>query len=145
MTGKSDFTDTEWELVREAPPIAGMVAATASSGGTFRESWALAKAFGEARQHHGESELLDALVAERPHPKKYHSAAELEEQGLGRIREAVELVERKATSEELDAYRRFTLSVAERVAAAHKEGGDDVSSGEQAALAKIATALDAIQ
>jgi hypothetical protein len=143
MTSKSDFTDTEWELVREAPPTAGMVAATASSGGTFRESWALAKAFGEAREHHGESELLDALVAERPHPKRYHSPAELEEQGLGRIREAVQLVEQKATPEELDAYRRFTLAVAERVAAAHKEGGDAVSAGEQAALAKISTALNA--
>ena len=141
MTSKSDFTDTEWELVREAPPTAGMVAATASSGGSFRESWALAKAFTEARQHHGQSELLDALVAERPHPKRYHSPAELEEQGLARIREAVELVGQKSTPEELDAYRQFTIGVAERVAAAHKEGGDTVSSGEQAALAKIKSAL----
>jgi hypothetical protein len=142
MTSKTDFTDTEWELVREAPPTAGMVAATASSGGSFRESWALAKAFTEARQHHGQSELLDALVAERPHPKRYHSPAELEEQGLARIREAVELVGQKSTPEELDAYRQFTIGVAERVAAAHKEGGDAVSSGEQAALAKIKSALD---
>jgi hypothetical protein len=142
MTSKTDFTDTEWELVREAPPTAGMVAATASSGGSFRESWALAKAFTEARQHHGQSELLDALVAERPHPKRYHSPAELEEQGLARIREAVELVGQKSTPEELDAYRQFTIGVAERVAAAHKEGGDAVSSGEEAALAKIKSALD---
>jgi hypothetical protein len=35
-----------------------LMAAAASSGGTFRESWALAKAFTEARQQHGESELL---------------------------------------------------------------------------------------
>jgi hypothetical protein len=143
MTSKSDFTDAEWEIVREAPPTAGMVAATASSGGTFRESWALAKAFGEARQHHGQSELLDALVAERPHPKRYHSPEELEQQGLALLRRAVELVEQKGTAEELDAYRQFTLAVAERVAAAHKEGGDAVSSGEQAALAKINSALNA--
>jgi hypothetical protein len=143
MTSKTDFTDTEWEVVREAPPTAGMVAATASSGGSFRESWALAKAFGEARQHHGQSELLDALVAERPHPKRYHSPAELEEKGLALLRKAVELVEQKATPEELDAYRQFTIGVAERVAEAHKEGGDSVSSPEQAALAKITAALNA--
>ena len=64
MTSKADFTDQEWELVREGPPTAGMVTLLASSGGTFRETWALAKTFAEARQQHGESDLLDALVAE---------------------------------------------------------------------------------
>ena len=82
-------------------------------------------------------------MAERPHPKRYHSPEELEQQGLALLRQAVELVEQKGTPEELDAYRKFTLGVAERVAAAHKEGGDAVSSGEQAALAKITSALNA--
>lgn len=141
MTNKSDFTAEEWELVREGPPVAGMVAATASGGGTFRESWALAKAFTEARQHHGESELLDALVAEKPHAKRYGSPGELQEQGLGRLREAVALLEQKATPEEVDAYGRFTLAVAERVAAAHKEGGAEVSADERAALDKIAATV----
>ena len=44
MTGKADFTEEEWELVREGPPTAGMVALTAESGGSFRESFARAKA-----------------------------------------------------------------------------------------------------
>jgi hypothetical protein len=141
MTGKADFTEEEWEVVREGPPTAGMVAATASSGGTFRESWALAKAFGEARQDHGASELLDALVSERPHAKRYGSPAELEEQGLGRLREAAALLAQKAGPEELEAYRQFTLKVAERVAEAHKEAGSAVSAGEREALDKIAAAL----
>lgn len=143
MTSKADFTDSEWEVVREAPPTAGMVAATASAGGSFRESWALAKAFGEARHLHGQSELLDALVAERPHAKRYHSPEELEQQGLVLLRQAVELVGQKGTPEELDEYRQFTLEVAQKVAEAHKEGDDAVSSGEQVALAKIKAALDA--
>ena len=84
VTTKSDFTEQEWEVVREGPPIAGMIAATASSGGSFRESWAMAKSFAEARQHHGESELLDALVAEKPRVKHYSSSQELEQQGLER-------------------------------------------------------------
>jgi hypothetical protein len=29
MTGKADFTSEEWELVREGPPTAAMVAMTA--------------------------------------------------------------------------------------------------------------------
>ena len=42
MTSKADFTEQEWELVREGPPTAGMITLLASSGGTFRETWALA-------------------------------------------------------------------------------------------------------
>ena len=62
MTGKADFSEQEWELVREGPTAAGMYALMASKGGSFRESWALAKTYAEARQEHGESELLDAIV-----------------------------------------------------------------------------------
>ena len=66
MTDKAAFTEEEWELVREGPPTAGMVALTAENGGSFRETWALAKFYAEARKEHGESELLDALVQRSP-------------------------------------------------------------------------------
>jgi hypothetical protein len=142
MTKKSDFTEQEWDVLREGPPIAGLMAATASSGGTFRESWALAKSFAEARQKHGEGELLDALVAEKPHAKRYGSATELEQQGLERLREAIRLLEQKATPEDVEAYRRFTLAVAEHVAAAHKEGDAPVSGEERQAIEKIAATVN---
>src|SRR5262249_48410790 len=105
MTSKSEFTEQEWEVLREGPATAGMIAASASSGGSFRESWALAKALTEARQHHGESELLDAIAAEKPHAKRYGSPDELRTQGLDHLRDAVALLEQKATPEELDAYK----------------------------------------
>jgi len=142
MTKKSDFTEQEWELVREGPPIAGLIAATASSGGTFRESWALAKSFAEARKQHGESELLDALVAEKPHAKRYGSSQELQQQGLERLGQAVGLLEQKASADEVDAYRRFTLAVAEHVAEAHKEGGAPVSAEERQAIDSIAATVN---
>jgi hypothetical protein len=142
MTSKSEFTEQEWELLREGPPTAGLIAATASSGGSFRESWALAKAVTEARQHHGESELLDAIVAEKPHAKRYGSPDELQKQGLDHLREAVALLEQKASPEEVDAYRKFTVTVAERVAAAHKEGGQAVSPEEREALDRIASTVN---
>jgi hypothetical protein len=141
MTSKSNFTEQEWEIVREGPPTAGLIAASASSGGTFRESWALAKAFAEARQQHGESDLLDALVAEKPHAKRYGSPQELEQHGLERLREAVTLLGQKATPDEVEAYRRFTLAIAEHVAAAHKEAGAAVSPEERQAIDKIASTL----
>lgn len=141
MTGKADFSQEEWELVREGPPTAGMVALMAESGGSFRESFALAKAYAEARKEHGENELLDALVAEKPDVKRYKSSEELESQGLGRLSEAVALLEQKATVGEVATYRKFALDVARRVAEAHKEGGQAMSEGERAAIEKIEASL----
>ena len=141
MTDKAAFTEEEWELVREGPPTAGMVALTAEKGGTFRETWALAKFYAEARKEHGESELLDALVAEKPDVKRYSSSEELESKGLGRLTEAVALLEEKATTGEVAGYRKFVMDVAEQVAEAHKEGGQEVSEGERAAIEKIAASL----
>ena len=141
MTDKAAFTEEEWELVREGPPTAGMVALTAEKGGSFRETWALAKFYAEARKEHGESELLDALVAEKPDVKRYSSSEELESQGLRRLTEAVTLLEQKATTGEVAGYRKFVMDVAEQVAEAHKEGGQEVSEGERAAIEKIAASL----
>lgn len=141
MTGKADFTEEEWELVREGPPAAGMVALTAEKGGSFRESWALAKVYTEARKEKGESELLDSLVTEKPDVKRYKSPEEMETKGLSRLGEAVALLEQKATPGEVKDYRAFVLAVAEGVAKAHKEGGQPVSEGERAAIEKIAASL----
>src|SRR5690349_21994807 len=141
MTGKADFSEEEWELVREGPPTAGMTALMAESGGSFRESFALAKAYAEARKEHGDNELLDALVAEKPDVKRYKSSEELESQGLGRLSEAVALLEQKASADEVEACWQFALEVAERVAEAYKEGGQAVSEGEGAAMEKILASL----
>src|SRR5438270_14085782 len=78
MTGKTDFTEEEWKLVLEGPPTAGMVVLTAQRGGTIRESVAMARAYAEARQQHGESQLLDEIVAAKPEidHTRYHSVEE---------------------------------------------------------------------
>jgi hypothetical protein len=147
MTGKADFTPEEWETVLQGPPTAGMIVVTAQRGGTFRETLSIAKAYVEARQHHGESELLDEIVSARPEldHTRYHSAEELKEHGLQHLRDAVGLLERKATPEELDAYKSFVLSLADKVANAHREDGsaETVSEAERAAIGEIAAALGA--
>jgi hypothetical protein len=117
-----------------------MITLLASSGGTFRDLGA-GEDLAEARQQHGESDLLDALVAEKPDMKRYHSAEEAENEGLSRLSEAVALLEQKATPAEVESYKRFTLSVAERVAEAHKEHGTEVSPEERDAIGKIESTL----
>ena len=143
MTDKSSFSDEEWEQILESPTTAGMIVLTAQRGGSFRESWAMAKAYVEARQHHGGSELLDQIVAEKPKRDKthYHSPEELKQGGLAHLQAAVALVGQKATQQELDDYKAFVLMVADKVANAHREGGVAVSDAERSAIDEIAAAL----
>jgi hypothetical protein len=143
MTGKADFSPDEWDLVQEGPPAAGLIVVTAERGGTVRETFSMAKAYVEARQQHGASELLDEIVSAKPEVDRTRHASfeQLKEYGLRRLREAVDVLERKGTPEEVEDYRRFVLTLAERVAAAHKEGGQPVSDAERAAVDEIAAAL----
>jgi hypothetical protein len=143
MTGKADFTPEEWELVLEGPPSAGMIVVTAQRGGTIRETIAIAKAYVEARQQHGESELLDEIVAAKPERDhtRYHSVDELKQHGLQHLRDAVELLERKASPDEVDGYRRFILTLTDKVANAHREGDTGVSEAERSAIDEISASL----
>jgi hypothetical protein len=145
MSGKADFTPEEWQVVLEGPPSAGMIVVTAQRGGTLRETIAIAKSYLEARKQHGESQLLDEIVSAKPEMDhtRYPSAEELKHRGLQHLRDAVELLDRKATSEELDDYRRFVLSLADKVATAHREDGESVSSAERVAIEEIAASLGA--
>jgi hypothetical protein len=145
MTTHADFTDEEWETVLEGPTSAGMIVTTAERGGSFRESFAMAKAFAEARQEHGASELLDEVVGHRPKTErvKAHSKEELKEGYLTEIRDAVALVSAKATAEELGDYRQFVVTLAKKVAGAKKEKGseDGISPAEAEAITAIEGAL----
>ena len=143
MTTKTDFTEQEWDLVLAGPPTAGMIVMTASRGGMMRETFAMAKAYAEARQQHGESALLDEIVATKPtrDHTHYSSLDEAKRQGLERLHEAVAVLEGKATADEVEDYRRFVLAVADRVAERHEEHGEKVSPDEQAARQDVAAAL----
>jgi hypothetical protein len=145
VTGKADFTPEEWQVVLEGPPSAGMIVVTAQRGGTFRETIAIAKAYVEARKKHGQSQLLDEIAAAKPEidHTRYHSIEELKEDGLRHLRDAVALVERTATTEELEDYRRFVLNLADEVANAHREGEENVSPAERAAIEEIAASVGA--
>jgi hypothetical protein len=145
MTTSAAFTAEEWRSLLEAPPLAGMIVVTASHGGTFKETFAMSKAYAEARALHGQSELLDEIVSSKPKRDhtSVHSPTELRAHGLEQLRAAVSLLESKASPEEVDGYRQFVLAVADRVATAHREDGRDVSPGEADAIAAIADALGA--
>jgi hypothetical protein len=148
VTAKSDFTDQEWELVLEAPPAAGLLVITSDRGGSIRETFSMAKAYTEARQQHGESELLDEMVSAKPDVDRTraHSPEELKERSLQHLRDAIALLKGKASEQEVDEYRRFIVGLAQRVAEARKEGflgisGERVSDAERSAIDEIESAL----
>lgn len=145
MTGKADFSAEDWELILEAPPTAGMIVITADRGGTFRESFSMAKAYTEARRQHGSSQLIDEIVSAKPKIDRTRaaSAEELRARGLEQLRDAIAAAQRVATAEEVEDYRRFVLAVADRVANAHREGDQQVSDNERAAIAEISAAVGA--
>jgi hypothetical protein len=143
MTTNEAFTEEEWDLIRAAPPLAGMAVSFASQGGMFRETFAMGKAYAEARQEHGESELLDLIVSSKPERDhaKPDNPDDLKQHALQQLRAAVSVLELKATAEEVDGYRRFVVSLAERVAKRHEEEGAEVSPAEQQAVDEIRAAL----
>jgi hypothetical protein len=144
VTTKAAFSPSEWHQVLEGPPAAGLLVITASHGGTLRETIAMSKAYTEARAEHGDSELLDEIVAEKPRIERggsVHNPEELRDQALACLTDATALLQDKATVEERDEYRRFVITVASKVAAAHRESGKQVSAPEAQAIQDIRTAL----
>jgi hypothetical protein len=149
MTKKADFNADEWSTVAEGPLLAGMQVVAASRGGTIRESLAMGQTYAQARQQQGESELLDDLVAAPPavDAERAKGAGDVARASAERLGQALEILAAKATPEEIEAYKRFVLTVGEAAANAHKEGGflgvggKQVSAEEQAALDEIAATL----
>jgi hypothetical protein len=149
MTKKAEFNAEEWTTVVEGPLLAGLRVVAAERGGTIRESIAVGKAYAEARQQQGTSELLDEVVAHPPalDPSRVGAGGDIAATADSGLREAVRILTEKASADELEAYRRFVLTVATAVANAHREGGflgvggKQVSESEQAALDELATIL----
>jgi hypothetical protein len=148
MTEKAAFNAEEWSKLVEAPALVALRVIAADRGGTLRESLSLGRAYAEARRD-GEVGLLEEIVSSAPQidPSGLKDPGGLEQRAQSLLHEALELLEQKATPEEVEAYRQFVLKVGETVARAHKEGGflgiggKEVSESEQAVLDELASAL----
>lgn len=152
MTRKADFNAEEWSAVVNGPLYAGMRVISADRGGTLRETLAMGRVYQEAREHHGESELLDELVKSPPSidaDRVREAGGNIAGLASQQLREAMGIVEAKSKPSEVDAYKRFVMTVAQAVASAHTEGGlfgiggKQISDAENQALDEISTALGA--
>jgi hypothetical protein len=152
VTKKADFNAEEWTTVVNGPVYAGMRVISADRGGTLRETIAMSRVYQEARAHHGESELLDELVKSPPSidPDRLREVGgDIATVASQQLRQGVEILEAKATPAEVDAYKKFVMTVAQAVASAHKEGGflgiggKPISDAENQALDEVSKALGA--
>lgn len=148
MTKKADFDAEQWSTLTNAPALAAIAVAAADRGGTLREGLSLARTYQDARK--GEpSELVEALLASPPglQPPPAKDPAALADHAAAQVRAASDLLRERGTEDEVREYGDFVLAVCTAVARAHKEGGTlgfggkEISSGEQAAIDRIATEL----
>lgn len=137
MAGKTDFTEQEWDQLRQGATGAGLLVAVSDRGffDTFKEAGSLAKYLAGSRSH--DSKLVSELAGERPTGFSIGSSPEEVESGtLDALRSAVATLQQKAP-DDVEAYRAFVLEIAETVAKA-AGGGDEA---EAATVEKIRSAL----
>jgi len=150
MTAKAEFNAEEWSVIVGAPLLTAMLVIAADKGGSVRETMAVSRAYKTAREGH-DGELLSALLATPPaldSASRPRTPEDLRRQAPATLREAVSILERAGTEDEVIEYKRFVFSLADTVARAHREGGflgvggTEVSEHEQAALDEIAAIFD---
>jgi hypothetical protein len=134
MTTKADYTAEEWELLRKAPLImaaAVIVSDMSGSVGVAREFLSMAQAVEETAQRHDANELVATLVADLQSPQGAQAEeteditdiAEARAKALAETREIADLLARKSPPAEAEGFKRWMLSIAERVSKAAREGG----------------------
>jgi hypothetical protein len=162
MATQAAFTTEEWTLLRIVPSlVAGGVSAADPSGilGSIKEAAAGMRGMVESLQQGSKIGLLGAMLADKsipglPDPKtlvgegnREQQIANLKSAVLARIKETANLVSRKATLEEAQAYKQMIMGVAEKTAKASKEGGFlgfggvQVSNSEESFLNEVKAAL----
>jgi hypothetical protein len=138
MATRADFSDQEWKAMQEGITGAGMFVALVDRGffDSFKEANALAHHLRDAHEH-SDSVLVRDLAT--GHDKPFGATAspeEIEQSTVGALEQAVEVLKAKSP-EDLPAYRKLVLEVAESVAEAAK----GVSPQESKALDSIRAAL----
>ena len=140
MATKADFTEEEWKTLREGLAGAGLYVALVDRGffDSFKEANALAHHLRDAHEHNDSVLVRDIATG---HEKPFGATAspeEVEQSTVSTLKQAVALLEAKSP-EDLPAYKRLVLEVAQSVAEAAK----GVSEQENQAIEHIRTALGA--
>jgi hypothetical protein len=160
MLTKADFAVEEWNVIRRAPFMAGLVVVAASPSGPLgvvKEMFAVGKALADVKLHGASSDLVKAVTADLETAEARQQSAPAELQGktpdqvrtaaLEACRQAASLVEKKASPDEAQAFKQWLVSLGQKVAEAAREGGflgfggTRVNAQETSALTDLSSAL----
>jgi hypothetical protein len=164
MADKAAFTPEEWRILRDAPHLVSLAIATAGASGIFgtmKEALSSSATLVEAMK--SDNPLLRALATREEISEAQQSLRDLAKEARGGdfelvkdristrsldgLRSALDILQRKGSPGDYDAYVGFVKSLGKRVAEAAKEGsflgfgGERVSEGERQMLAKLDRAL----
>jgi hypothetical protein len=158
MSIKNNFTPEEWKSLLKSPMLVSYAVAGAAPSGEndfIQEMSAVADAIVEGGQQAAKDSLVAAVVAgivanaedEQRGATETISVKDVKGRALEHCRSVADLLQTKAGAEDADAYKRWVVSVARKVAAAAKEGGflgfggTQVSESETATIGEIESAL----
>ena len=156
MLAKTDFAPDEWQTLVTAAPMVGLGVTAASPNGPFgvlKEVFSVGMALADVVKKGTDNALVKALVDDiqargtKPEkPQGVKSPEDAQRVVLEHMAKVSDIVTKKAPAE-ADGFKRWLVSVAERVAEASNEGGflgfggERVSPAEEAAIRSIAEKL----
>jgi hypothetical protein len=159
MSVKDKFTPDEWKSLLKAPMLAAYAVSGAAPGKQedfVREMGAVAEGVIEGEGRAAKDSVLEAVIADiyanaddgKSGQTENLSPDEIKSRAVNICRAAASALETKVSAEEAHAYKRWVLVVAEKVAAAAKEGGvfgfggEQISSSEITAINEIGEAIN---
>lgn len=159
MSTRERYSEVEWEILRRAPILAGLVVMTGDRPGpieVLRESLGIVRVMTHEPPEEARNELTSALVADANSGAPSQSGLirgaekltpeEARTWALQGVLDAVALVARVSPGE-VEGFRKFLYHTAEVTARAVREGGflgfggTPISAGETAMLAQLADSL----
>ena len=160
MSIKDNFTADEWLKIMTGPGRAGAAVVAASPSGVtglLAEARAIADTVRGNVSKEGRTPLMEAMAASLlgtpPDPKDLpkmdaKNMEDVKAQSLDGVRQALWLVSSKGSPEDVAAYKAMIMEVAEKTAAAAKEGGflgmggEQVSEKEKQVIAEVRSLVD---
>src|SRR5262249_21653396 len=155
-----DFSSTDWNVLRDTQYLVGLgtLMASASGLGTIKETIAIARGIIENQSSNyafirdlcstPEMEAAQTSIKQRfAGPEATPTTDNVQRIAMDKIRNAVQILNSKASPEESQAYRKMIYGIAERVANAASEGGflgfggTRVSAGEESFLEQLRSEL----
>ena len=145
MTIKQNFTDEEWQLLLDVPPMVGLAVMVAGKSGlgSMKEAWALSRGVLSAKDGYEGNELVHSLVDARlkdgeksqveslSNPYTGKSPEEILTEVQSMCQQVKSVLAEKSNEDEAAGFVDWAISVGERVANAAREGGLFDFSGER--------------